>query len=310
MPEFGGSTGAWDEGCGEVEEQLNLVSLALNAAGDAIIIHRPDGTLVRFNKAAADAMGMSPEEFEQLPPWGWATKMSDEARAERSAVLKEKGDLEFISPVTGADGRERLHEVHVRYVDVPGGPYIVAVTRDVTAQTRAREVLENLAFHDPLTGLANRALFEDRLEVALSSARRHNELLGVAYLDIDDFKRINDRHGHLMGDQVLIAVGQRLEGSVRQEDTVARLGGDEFAAIFPRVASLDDFELLAEKLVSCVSDPVVIGPVRLDVVASVGLAVFRPDDDARSLLMRADIEMYDAKRKSPTSRRATLRGPA
>ena len=103
-------------------------------------------------------------------------------------------------------------------------------------------MLENLAFHDPLTGLANRALFEDRLELAMSSARRHDELLGVAFLDLDDFKDINDGFGHDMGDQVLIAVAQRLEGSLRHEDTIARSGGDEFATIFPRVASVADLE--------------------------------------------------------------------
>jgi diguanylate cyclase (GGDEF)-like protein/PAS domain S-box-containing protein len=307
MPLFGGDPADW-AGLDEVESQLRLVSLALDSAGDSIMIHRPDGTLVRFNRAAAESHGMTPEQFEQLPPWGWAQPMSDAQREERLAVLRGDGERSFVSHFTRDDGRDVAVEVSTRWIEAPDGPYIVAVSRDVTEQVRARAVLENLAFHDPLTGVANRALFEDRLDVAISSARRHGELLGVAYLDIDDFKDINDTFGHLMGDQVLIAIAQRLEGSVRQEDTVARLGGDEFVAIFPRVASEDDLVALANKLVSRVEEPVVIGYERFDVTASFGLAIFQPDDDARSLLMRADIEMYDAKRASPNSRRAILRG--
>ncbi len=306
MPGFHDNSGTWDD-CGEVEDQLSLVSLALDAAGDSILIHRPDGTLVRFNRAAAEQAGLTPEEFEQLPPWGWSQPATDEQRAVRLAEIREKGVLTFTSRIPLRDGRTVSREVCTRWVEAPGGPYIVAVSRDVTEQVRARELLENLAFHDPLTGLANRALFDDRLELGMAAARRHEELLGIAYLDLDDFKDINDAHGHHVGDQVLIAIAQRLEGSIRAEDTVARLGGDEFAAVFPRLGCREDLKVLADKLLSRIEEPVVVGSLRFNITASVGLAVFRPDDDARSLLMRADIEMYDAKRMSPTSRRAILR---
>ncbi|NTU70689.1 MAG: sensor domain-containing diguanylate cyclase [Coriobacteriia bacterium] len=291
----------------EVEQQLKLASLALDLAGDAIIIHRPDGTIVRFNQAAASQIGLTVDEFGDLPPWGWSAEMSDEARATRLAAIKQKGGVTFVSSITRPDGLEAVHDVHTRWVDAPTGSYIVAVSRDITEQVRAHEVLENLAFHDPLTGLANRALFEDRLEVAISNARRHEDLLGVAFIDLDDFKDINDAYGHAVGDQVLIALAHRLEGSIRQGDTVARLGGDEFVVIFPRVVSAGDFEALADKLIARVHEPVVMGDNRFNLRASVGLATFMPDDDARSLLMRADIEMYEAKRTSPTSRRAVLK---
>jgi diguanylate cyclase len=307
MPGFSGTSGAWGD-CGEVEEQLRLVSLALDAAGDSIIIHRPDGTLVRFNRAAADQAALTPEEFEALPPWGWGQPMSDEARAARIEEIRTRGEMSFTAKITLPGGRVVMRDVCTRWVEAPGGPYVVAVTRDVTEQAKAREVLENLAFHDPLTGLANRALFDDRLEVAMAAARRHSELLGIAYLDLDDFKDINDSYGHVMGDQVLVAVAQRLSGCVRHEDTVARMGGDEFAVILPRMGSLEDLKTLADKLGTRIKEPIVLGSARFDVTASAGLAVFQPDDDARSLLMRADIEMYDAKRTSSTSRRGILRG--
>jgi diguanylate cyclase len=296
-----------NDDCGEVQHELDLVSLALDAAGDSIIIHHADGTLVRFNEAAAMQMGLSVEQFAQLGPWGWAQPLPADARQERLTNLREHGEVSFVAPIVLRDGRHVLHDVRCRWIEAIGGPYIVAVSRDVTEQVKAHEVLEDLAFHDPLTGLANRALFDDRLELAMASARRHDDLLCIAFLDLDDFKSINDTYGHLVGDQVLIAVARRIERSVREEDTVARFGGDEFAVIFPRVASVTALEKLAEELKAAVREPVAVGTLRFESTSSVGLAVFQPDDDARALLMRADIEMYQAKRSSSTSRRAVLR---
>jgi len=306
MSGFRGGIHADDE-CDGLEGQLHLVSLALDAATDSIIIHRPDGTLVRFNPAAAANMGCTVEEFAALPPWGWAAQLTYEERAARTAALREAGEMSFVSPIVRKDGTHAISDVHTRWVEAAGGPYIVAVTRDITEQTRVHEVLENLAFHDPLTGVANRALFDDRLELAIASARRHNELLGIAFLDLDDFKRVNDEFGHAMGDLVLTVIAQRLEASVRSEDTVARLGGDEFAVILPRLTSQASFVHLAEKLEAHVAEPIVIGTDQFEMTASVGTATFEPDDDARSLLMRADIEMYEAKRSSDRSRLGVTR---
>lgn len=301
-------THAGDE-CGDLQDQLHLVSLALDAASDSIIIHRPDGTIVRANPAAAAGMGLSVEEFLALPPWGFGEDIPREERDKRIEAIRRAGELSFTAPVTRKDGSTVINEVHTRWVEAPGGPYIVAVTRDVTEQTHVREVLENLAFHDPLTGIANRALFDDRLELAISMARRHKELLGIAYLDLDDFKRVNDQFGHAMGDHVLTVIASRLETSVRSEDTVARLGGDEFAVILPRLTSRASFAHLAEKLEAHVAEPIAIGADRFEITASIGTAVFESDDDARSLLMRADIEMYEAKRSSDHSRQAVSRRP-
>jgi diguanylate cyclase (GGDEF)-like protein/PAS domain S-box-containing protein len=293
--------------CDDLNQQLRLASLALDAASDAIMIHRTDGSLIRFNAAAATQRGCTPEELIALGPWGWAEPMSEERRQERLEHLREQGEISFIARHPRCDGSVMVQDVRTHWVEAPGGPYIVAVSRDVTEMTHAHEVLENLAFHDPLTGIANRALFEDRLEVAISSARRHHDLLGVAFLDLDDFKSINDGFGHGVGDMVLVAVAHRLEGSVRHEDTVARLGGDEFVTIFPRMTSAEDIRHLAEKFVGRVNEPVRVEGLTFDLTASVGVAILEPDDDVRSLLMRADIEMYEAKRASSTSRRGVQR---
>ena len=195
-------------------------------------------------------MGLTREEFAALPLWGFSGHQTEEERAKRVERIVEAGSLVFHSRVSYR-GAERIIEVHASYVE--GGehdePVIVAVTHDVTENIRAHEILKHQAFHDPLTGLANRALFEDRLDLAIAGAHRHGYILGIAYIDVDEFKLVNDRFGHDLGDRVLVTLGERLEHSVRQIDTAARFGGDEFVAIFPQLASAEDLDNVTEKLV-------------------------------------------------------------
>jgi diguanylate cyclase (GGDEF)-like protein len=147
-------------------------------------------------------------------------------------------------------------------------------------------------------------LFEDRLDLAIAGAKRHGHVLGIAYVDVDEFKDVNDRFGHGIGDRVLVVLGERLAGSVRQIDTAARFGGDEFVLIFPQLTSQADLEQIVDKVSARLSEPIAIEGESLQVTSSVGSALFDPDvDDARSLIMRADIAMYEAKR-SRAARRA------
>jgi diguanylate cyclase (GGDEF)-like protein len=156
--------------------------------------------------------------------------------------------------------------------------------------------------------LANRALFDDRLDVAIAGARRHGNILGIAFIDVDDFKEINDSLGHEVGDRVLVSLATRLNDAARSEDTVARLGGDEFVVIFPRLTSADDLSAIGDKLRRLLSKPVTVHGDKLNVTASLGLALFDPaQDNARSLLMRADIAMYHAKHARGPQRKALVK---
>jgi len=277
-------------------EELRIVSLALDAALDAIIVHRMDGTLVRFNEAAATMAGITTEEFAQLPPWGWTNYADPEVRAARTSEICEHGSLTFRSSWLTPDGQTVWMEIHAHCVESEGENLIVSVARDVTEQVRTTKMLERLAFHDALTGLANRAAFDEALTTAIAGAHRHGDRLGVVYIDVDDFKDINDSLGHDAGDQVLITLAERLKSCVRPDDTVARLGGDEFVIVLQRMAETEDPSVVGERLAAVITEPLTIMGRTASMSASVGVALFDPAiDDARSLVVKADLAMYAAK---------------
>lgn len=156
--------------------------------------------------------------------------------------------------------------------------------------------LERLAHYDPLTGLPNRLLLADRLRHALAYARRHDRPLAVVYLDLDGFKAINDRHGHQVGDDLLVVVSQRLQSSLREEDTLARLGGDEFMAVLVGLEQPQDYQPIATRLLQLAAAPVELGAHTLSVSASVGVTLYPEDNvDADELICHADQAMYQAK---------------
>lgn len=277
-------------------EVLQLLKLAVSGAFDPVIIHHPDGTLLWANESASSSAGMTAKEFAELPPWGWSREPA-EMRERHVAELRATGKSEFLSHDTGPDGDGSIVEVSARWVETDEGPIIVSVTRDVTEKLRAEEMLREMAFHDPLTGLANRALLDDRLKLAIANAERHGDLLGVVFLDMDDFKPVNDTYGHDVGDRVLKVIAERLANQVRHEDTVARMGGDEFLVLLPRVSEPDALQGIAEKLVALVSRPIELDGHTLEVTPTCGYALYdRARDDAHSLVMRADIAMYQGRR--------------
>lgn len=179
----------------------------------------------------------------------------------------------------------------------------IGVARDVTALRQAEDELRYLAHHDALTGLTNRSLFYDRLESALHAAHRHRSGLALLFLDLNDFKRINDAHGHAVGDRVICSVARRLEGCVRETDTVARMGGDEFTVLLTDIHSTDAVSRKVEQILAVLSEP--LGG-ELDGIApscSIGVACYPADgEDADTLLSHADGDMYRIKRHRSAAR--------
>jgi diguanylate cyclase (GGDEF)-like protein/PAS domain S-box-containing protein len=157
--------------------------------------------------------------------------------------------------------------------------------------------LRHLAHHDPLTGLPNRALFHDRLSQALAAATRSQNQLALVYLDLDEFKPVNDRLGHRAGDLVLQEAARRMRAGVRESDSVARIGGDEFVLLLPLIGSVDDAMTVALKVQALIAEPMLVNGHTVHVFSSAGIAVF-PDHaaDADELMSRADTAMYLAKR--------------
>jgi diguanylate cyclase (GGDEF)-like protein/PAS domain S-box-containing protein len=211
------------------------------------------------------------------------------------------------------DGRERhLESCGARILDDRGEPaYVVVVSRDMTERVEEESRIREIAFHDPLTQLANRRLLEDRLGQAIASSQRNGSYGAVLLLDLDHFKQLNDRYGHAVGDQLLIEVGRRVLACVRSTDTVARLGGHQFVVV---VNGLDAERELSRQLVLALAEKLhkrLGDPYRLDVSAhaetaaleivyrcsvSIGVALFLDSKvGIDQLLQRADAAMHDAK---------------
>jgi len=172
---------------------------------------------------------------------------------------------------------------------------ILTLGIDLTEQKLAESRIQHLAHYDPLTGLANRTLFTREIETALSRVQRHEHHIALLCLDLDRFKNVNDSYGHMVGDQLLVRVAERLRGCVRKSDTIARMGGDEFA-IIQDIRSMDDARHLAGRIVAALRDPVHVNGMELEVGVSIGI-VLAPEDgmDAKNLLSRGDMAMYRAK---------------
>lgn len=175
--------------------------------------------------------------------------------------------------------------------------HAATICQQMSALEDVSSRLAHQATHDPLTGLANRALFQQRLAEALAHARQDEFLLGVMYLDLDDFKPVNDTHGHAVGDALLKEIAQRLRQVVRVSDTVARLGGDEFAIVLTGLEGPGQCDALREKIEAAIAQPAVLQGVTLTPAGSVGCVLYPRDGQTlEALLKAADNHMYEIKR--------------
>ena len=266
---------------------------------DVSMVVRADGTIAYESSAAERVLGVRPDERVGQPAF----------------QLVHPEDREFgerlLADVTRSPGAQMTGELRIRHtdgswlsieavlknlLDDPAVGGIVINYRDVTARKGLEEELRRQAFRDSLTGLANRALFADRLDHALARTRRFRQPLAVLFIDIDDFKTVNDSLGHGEGDQLLIAVAKRLVGAVRSGDTIARMGGDEFAVLIEDPAEADAPIAVAQRLLAALEAPFEHGAKEIFVHASVGVAASKSSGKtADDLLRDADVSMYTAK---------------
>jgi len=266
---------------------------------DAVIVTGAGGEIVFANRKARAMTGYARRELlgrkiEILVPAGVRTLHSRLRRQfyERGAV-RLMGSPHADVTLRRKDGSA----VPVEIALGPAGEDTVAVIRDTTERRRMEAELEHRALHDPLTDLANRTLFFDRLRQSLHAARREHQLVAVVMVDLDGFKAINDAHGHSTGDVLLRHVAQRLSDGLRSTDTAARIGGDEFALILPLVSSRSVVERMVRQRLAAAREPWLRKRKRIEVGASAGIAIY-PDDgrDPDTLLRNADAAMYAAKR--------------
>lgn len=279
-----------------LSEERHRLLIERNLAG--VYIMSEEGHLLTCNDAFArlfgyascDEFGLEDGRFPHFDEEDRALLLSrlrrESAISNREVCLKDR------------HGRAVWVLENVRLVEgPPGGPAILeGILLEITDRKRIEQETEHRAFHDALTLLPNRALLNDRLEVALAMARRTGFTPAILYVDVDDLKAINDTLGHSTGDLLLRLIADRLAESVREEDTVARIGGDEFSILLPRVPNEEAAGDLARKILQRISQPYDIGGDELHVTASIGVALFpKHGEDPEALLKSADGAMYRAK---------------
>jgi diguanylate cyclase (GGDEF)-like protein/PAS domain S-box-containing protein len=277
--------------------EARYASLIANAS-DVIMIVAADGALRFASPASERTLGLRPEAItgqNLLDLWA-----GEDCERLRSFLA------EVAATPTGAVGPVELrvergpnrYTLEIVGSNLTGDPAVQGLAlnfRDISERKALEEQLRQLAFHDPLTLLANRNLFRDRVQHALTLAQRDRHHIAVMFLDLDNFKNINDSLGHDAGDRVLQAVAQQLVKTTRSSDTVARLGGDEFAILLEGVAEIAEVERVATSIIETLGMPFALGASEVRVSVSAGVAFSTLEAGAEALLSNADIAMYDAK---------------
>lgn len=289
----------------KLREKEEWLSTILAGIADGVIATDPYGVITFMNPVAAALTGWKPES-------GVSRRLED-------VVLLYDGDKEisfYLSPqeIIENDGFPRnipnlwiIHQQKKTPIEIKasvirdenGAPTgLVILLHDITERRQHEEELRRLAIHDSLTGLPNRLLFFDRLNLALCHARRYGHRLAILMLDLDHYKKINDTYGHSVGDLLLREVGKRLQAAIRSSDTVARFGGDEFVLLLPEIHEQTDAAQIAKRILEAISSPFDINGLPLLITVSIGIAIFPEDgEDRETLITNADLALYAAKDK-------------
>jgi diguanylate cyclase (GGDEF)-like protein/PAS domain S-box-containing protein len=264
------------------------------------VLFELDGSVIDANQAALTFYGHSREALKKLTLYEISMRTTAEVR-DTLQNMGPNGGGRFESRHRLADGSVRDVSVSVSMVQMAGRLAMHAIMFDITDKKRAEAEIENLAFFDPLTRLPNRRLLLDRLGQALSNTQRNGRKGALLFIDLDNFKTLNDAHGHEKGDRLLVQTGQRLRECVRFGDTVARLGGDEFVVMLkdlqpqPHEAA-SQVKVVAAKVLAALNQPYQLEGIEYHGSGSLGVALFGdPADNIDELFKRADMALYEAK---------------
>jgi diguanylate cyclase (GGDEF)-like protein len=279
---------------------------------DVILVLTDDGTVKYASPSATRLWGDVPIEGANAGtltaertrlsvqtadvPEAGVPKDAEQQAGEQQPGEEEEDPYSGLWRIKRHDGRELL--VEVRHIDLRDDETVrgqVLTVRDVTEQHHLAEELKHQAFHDPLTGLPNRTLFADRAAHGIALAKRHGTIAAVLFVDLDDFKVINDTMGHAVGDELLVAVAQRLAAVVRESDTAARVGGDEFALLIENLSDPSAVDTFASRVVGAFSEPFALSAGGVLATATVGVATTEDSSNVDQLLRHADLSLYAAK---------------
>lgn len=288
-----------------LDAEKRWAQVALDAIGDAVLTIDLRGTVTYMNRVAETLTGWSQPEAIGAPlsrvfPLVDGNTHRTAIPPGRRAIEENRAvGLALDGVLVRQDGskieiEDSAAPIHDREGRVTGA---VIVFHDASRSQVMLERMAYLAQHDALTGLPNRALLTERLSRALGLARRHRHLVALLYLDLDDFKPINDSFGHAVGDSLLQAVASRVQECMRDIDTVCRQGGDEFVILLAEIRRPEDATRVAEKLLAILGRPYCIQGHELLITLSIGISLYPDDaDDADALMHNADTAMYHAKR--------------
>ncbi len=282
-------------------EKLQLAANVFENTTEAIMVTDAKGSIISVNPAFTKITGYCEEEvFGKNPRILKSGRHNSNFYEEMWKQLFSKGRWrgEIWNRRRNGEIYPQWQNVSIIKDDQGEISHFVSVFSDVSKMKQSEQRLNYLAYHDSLTGAANRLLFYDRLQQAIWQAGRKQEKVVILFLDLDRFKSINDSLGHYVGDMVLRKVANRLQKSLRETDTISRWGGDEFTIIFPGIKQAEDSKRVAKKILSVISKNLIIENKKLQITASIGVALF-PDDglDIDVLLRNADNAMYQAKLK-------------
>ena len=273
----------------ESEERLRKFS---DATHEGIVFHE-DGIITDCNDAGLRLIGYRYDELVGRPVLDF---VPPDARDSVFNSIRQGYERPYEAAIQHKDGTRIAVELTGKVMPYKGKHYRMTVIRDIRDRKAAEARIQFLAHHDTLTGLPNRVLLMDRLEFILASARRRQSMVGILFIDLDNFKTVNDSLGHAAGDALLRLTATRIEGSLRSVDVVSRLGGDEFLVVLPDLENEQSPVPVAEKLLEAVSEPVTLEGQSLSVSPSIGITVYPRDGaSAETLIRNADAAMYLAK---------------
>lgn len=288
-----------EEDLRESEERFRNI---LENAPTGIAVLSLEGKFMLVNRALAEIVGYDKEELEKL--------------TFQEITYPDDLDADLANVQQLLDGTATSYQMEKRYIrkdrqivwiqltgsvrkDDNGTPlYFIAQIEDISVRKRNEEQIHQLAYYDSLTELPNRTLMKDRLNLALIQSKRFNRSLALMFIDLDNFKQVNDTLGHDAGDELLKVMADRLLRCVRGADTVCRFGGDEYVIILEEIAHPHDAEIVAGKMLNAINEPLYIHDNKLQITASIGIAVYsnNENNDAKTLMKKADIAMYEAKK--------------
>ena len=304
----------------ELKRSKEFLQTVINTIPDPVFVKDKDHRWIILNEAYCKFIGYPLVTLMEKSDYDFFPRHEADAFWTHDELVFKTGEYQEIEQKF-TDGFGNTHLISTKkslHKDGAGNLFLVGIIRDITERKRVEEELRQtaqdltrsnhelkrsedrlryMAYHDPLTGLANRKQFHERLSQSLDWARRNNDLVALMFIDLDGFKQVNDTLGHDVGDQLLKIVAQRLTSNLRSSDIVSRLGGDEFTIILPYISQVDYAVQVAEKILEVLSQVFVFSGQNAFVTGSIGISIYPQDGEEEEMLIKnADIAMYRAKK--------------